>query len=232
MEYSKSGFDVPSNMTMFFGHQSVGYNLIAGFQEVYPDVPVYEKLPESDKPGLYHLFIGENEKPKQKMDEFAEHVKLLPEKGNMIAFMKLCYLDVDQYTDVEDLFGHYKSVVDIIKAERPDINLIHYTVPIVVRDSWPKRLIKGLFGRDAWGVLDNLQRYNYNELIRDEYGTMVFDIAALESTTPDGAMLTAKDKGTEYQVLFSGYSSDGSHLNSHGSKYIALKFIEFINSIY
>lgn len=74
----------------------------------------------------------------------------------------------------------------------------------------------------TWDI-DNIKRNELNELIRQEYAGKepLFDIAAIESTLPDGSRAFFSDHGKVYDYLSPDYSSDGGHLNPEGRRRVA-----------
>jgi hypothetical protein len=65
-----------------------------------------------------------------------------------------------------------------------------------------------------------------NQLIRKEYrGDHLFDVAAVESTTPDSSRVSGRSGGQPFFALFDGYASDSGHLNADGSRRAATAFL-------
>ncbi len=56
----------------------------------------------------------------------------------------------------------------------------------------------------------------------------VFDLAALESTHPDGSMETYQYKGGSYPCMPEYYRSDYGHLNDFGAKTVSYNFLAFL----
>jgi lysophospholipase L1-like esterase len=59
--------------------------------------------------------------------------------------------------------------------------------------------------------------------MRAEYGSTgrLVDVAALESTTPDGRRVSGTADGQDYFALYEGYASDNGHLNATGGQVVA-----------
>ena len=87
-------------------------------------------------------------------------------------------------------------------------------------------------GRDV-GIGDNIQRQKYNELIRNTYSgnEPVFDIALIESTSPDGSRVEHEKDGYTFFSLYEGYTDDGGHLNKTGRKIVAEKLIKLLSGL-
>jgi hypothetical protein len=91
---------------------------------------------------------------------------------------------------------------------------------------WAKRgknLVKKMLGRSVLDIFDNSKRYEFNELIRKEYGGKdgFFDLAKIESTFPDGSRLLFKRDGKTYFSLVPDYTNDGTRLNREGNRVIS-----------
>ena len=71
----------------------------------------------------------------------------------------------------------------------------------------------------------------FNNLLRKQYANRLFDLALFESTTEEGNKIISKNGGTDHQILSKHYTSDGGHLNIHGSKVIADKLLSEITRI-
>jgi len=60
---------------------------------------------------------------------------------------------------------------------------------------------------EAAGQADNVARERFNALIRGEYaGHHLFDIAAIESTKPDGTRVSGSYDNQGYFALYDGYN--------------------------
>ena len=77
---------------------------------------------------------------------------------------------------------------------------------------------------------DNIKRSEFNDRLREEYGTkeFLFDLATLESTYPDGSKAIFKDSGKTYYHMVPDYTDDGGHLNERGRKIIAENLLIFL----
>jgi hypothetical protein len=216
---------------LFFAHQSVGYNILSGVQQVSGRVSIIDisgkKIPASIEPGIWHCAIGRNMDPKGKMTEFK---KILIDNGLGakfdVAALKLCYVDIDRTTDVTDLFKTYAETIDSIEKRYPNLVIIHFTVPLTIHN--PRRLrttIKYYFFGDI-----NVSRNVYNDLIRQKYHGKqpFFNLAEVEAVRPDGKRESFSFKGKKYDALYPGYSSDGGHLNSVGQEKAAMQLLKTI----
>ncbi|NMO21187.1 hypothetical protein HPC49_10555 [Pyxidicoccus fallax] len=225
-----------SQQRIFFGHQSVGGNILDGVRQVAPALPVVEvKSPtETVAPGtLAHARVGENMKPESKLADFERRVDGGIAKGADVAFFKFCYIDFSGTTDARALFEKYRATMDGLKARHPGTTFAHVTVPLTTVQRGAKAWMKELMGRPVWGTLENVQRETFNRLLRQTYGgkAPLFDLAAFESTGPEGLAETYELNGEEWPAMSPAYTDDGSHLNATGQVRIAREFLAFLSTL-
>jgi hypothetical protein len=227
---------VPSNFRkrIFFGHQSVGSNILDGIGAEFPDLPVVDVESEPDRnlrSGIFHARIGRNGDAQSKFESFSNHV-LSPQREYDLALMKLCYVDIDRHSDVDKVFSQYVDTVERLQVERPDTKLVHTTVPLRVIRLGVRSYLKKWTGRPIDPIEDNSKRHLFNESLRQYFGDShpVFDLAILESTTPSGDPSDIKHRGVAVPVLFPGYTTDGGHLNELGKSIIARQFISMLQT--
>ncbi|MBZ4415683.1 SGNH/GDSL hydrolase family protein [Myxococcus sp. RHSTA-1-4] len=221
---------------IFFGHQSVGGNILDGVKQVAPAVRVVEvKAPtETVAPGtIAHAMVGQNEKPESKIADFERLVDGGMAKGADVAFFKFCYIDFNGATDARALFEKYRAMMDGLQARHPGTTFVHVTVPLTTVQRGAKAWLKELLGRPVWGITENVQRETFNQLLRKTYGgkAPLFDLAALESTGPDGTAETYELNGETWPAMSPAYSDDGGHLNAAGQARIAKEFLTFLSTL-
>jgi hypothetical protein len=234
------GLRALSGKKIFFGHQSVGYNIIAGAGDVlkrHPEVRL--NIVESADPGVFsgpvlaHAAVGRNSEPESKIREFAERMRGGLGDRVDIATFKFCYIDFNKDSDAARLFGIYNATMaDLVKAY-PKTRFVHVTVPLKATARGWKANIKNLLGRpDPW-ILDNLRRDEFNELMRKEYAGRqpFFDLAAVEATRADGAISCDKSDGKMVPSLVNEYTFDSGHLNERGRKFVAERFLATLSSL-
>jgi len=222
---------------IYFGHQSVGANLLEGIRELAAQVGVPIQIAEvksaSDinRPLLGHGFVGENGDPIGKLSSFEQAMGSSANSLN-VAIVKFCYVDFTPDTDVKALFASYRSTVNSIKARNPATTIIHITAPLTDVQVGPKAFVKRLFGRAPYGVLENLRRQEYNSLLRQTYQGRepIFDLAQIESTAPDGTASTVEWSGNKIPKLSAVYTDDGGHLNLRGRLHAARELISVLAS--
>lgn len=221
---------------VFFGHQSVGMSLLAAVPGLYRDeklaaVPVQQ---ESARPGgaggfLDHVFLGRNEDPELKIDDFAARLRSGLGHQVDVALMKFCYVDITSRTDVHALFGKYRDTIAALEREFPDVTFVHVTVPLTTEPRLPGRVRALLTRSDRYMPAENVVRERLNNLIRQEYaGHHLFDLAALESTAPDGTRVSGEHEGQPYFALYDGYASDNGHLDGQAASRAAAALLKTI----
>lgn len=221
---------------IYFGHQSVGLNIIEGLQGLmsqYPQVKlnILETVDGIKEGGVFsHSRVGHNMNPESKITDFVDIVK----KGGVshpdIASLKFCYVDANQKVDIANLFKQYRNDMRDLKSRYPDLILIHFTMPLRAQEFTWKTRLKLTLGMDAWEFEDAVKRNQYNSMMLKEYQDVepVFDIARFEATAPDGSISKVKYKGSDIIFLQDQYTDDGGHLNKQGREMIAEKFLLFM----
>jgi len=222
---------------IFFGHQSVGGNILYGVSQLAERSGVFIRVEELldgkrlEQAVLWHLPLEENGKPMKKFASFEHTLEGLAAPID-VALMKLCYIDFTGDTDATKLFADYRSTIDRLKAKYPQIIFVHVTAPLTEIESGAKASVKRLIGRPPYGVLENIRRHTYNELLRQAYAGRepIFDLARIESTTPEGQPILSEWQGSKVPTLARQYTSDGGHLNEVGSLRAAREFISVLSS--
>lgn len=215
-----------SDRRIFFGHMSVGNNILSGLDHVHDVHDVAPSTRIEIEPGdvpalpadgvLVHALIGENRHPHGKLANFETTLRGGLAEQIDTAALKFCYIDIRWNTDVEALFEEYQTTLGELEADYPEVRFVHMTVPLTTGPYGIRDRLKLLAGRD-----DNEARERYNALMREAYGPdQLFDLAALEAREPDGTI--------RERELFGGYSSDGAHLNAAGAARVAAEFVSFV----
>jgi hypothetical protein len=214
---------------IFLGHQSVGADLVNGLAEIDSLVGNGKlhivSLRDGDPPaGPYfaHSFVGTNGAPVEKCDAFAHFI--LTSLGDSVdaAMMKFCYADIRHDRDVRAMLSYYVRTMDDLKKLYPRVTFVHVTVPATERSAWFKRLVRSVLGQDDVWDLGATNRFEFNALLREQYeGDPFFDLAAVESTRPDGTVESFEYRGRPAVSLVSAYTYDGGHLTKAGRRVAA-----------
>jgi hypothetical protein len=242
-DISGSAWKKLAQKKIYFGHQSVGNNIIDGIKDLMKENSqinlniVETSNPDDLKIGIFaHSSVGRNENPQSKIDAFAAFMeKGIGDTAN-IAFFKFCFVDVDAGTDIQKLFNEYKSKMLLLKKQYPKTTFIHFTVPLLKKSKGSfKSLIKKILGKSG-GFFDNqhnIKRNEFNDLLRNEFKGKepVFDLAKIESTFPDGTRSSFSKDGRTYYSLVPDYTHDGGHLNEVGRKIVAEQLLILLANV-
>jgi hypothetical protein len=226
----------------FFGYQSVGMNVLDAVPAVDADHGVSAPPIEQGRaePGPDGGFIADKSIDEGVIDAgktaLADFDRAM--RGGMgrqvdVALMNFCWGDVFSDTDVDALFARYRDTMAALERDFPNVTFIHVTVPLITEPGLFTELktwVKTLIGwRDVFGQRANVLRERLNALIRGEYaGRHLFDLAAIESTKPDGTRVSGRDHDQGYFALYDGYASNMAFLNAVGAKIAATAFLEAI----
>jgi hypothetical protein len=229
-----------TNRKIYFGHQSVGFNIIDGIKNILSELPnIKLNIQETnnqddfDKPILAHSKIGKNFDPISKCEDFKTNIE--NGIGNMvdIAFLKFCYVDIDSKTDINTVFKHYVETMEYLKTRYPKVKFLHCTVPLTITPLGIKTKIKRLIQYPIWTDPDNIKRCEFNSLLLEKYGREgdVFDLAKCESTYRNKKVSFFIKNNKKYYSLLPEYSNNGGHLNKTGKLFVGMKLLEFLVSV-
>lgn len=226
---------------IYFAHMSVGQDIINGINDLLKEnsrasLTIIDKanadtgsLPESF---LLHSKVGENTKPVSKCLDYRSIVNSELKDKIDYALLKFCYIDINENTNVPELFDTYRSTIDKLISENPGTRFIHITVPLRYTDSGLQVWARELIGQPNKTKMANIKRNEFNNLLKDHYGRNqpVFDLAVAQSTYPDGRTETFTYKSDyTYNTLIGDYTYDGGHLNEYGRQKVARDFLKFLD---
>jgi hypothetical protein len=212
--YSQSLMDAIGQKKWFFTHASVGANMISGLNELHSENPNKYKFVSSafmsylttppaitTNGTIYECHRG-NPGWAEKYTYLNNSVYSGWNYDKVDAVMdKLCY--IDQNADV----NRYLSLMSELEKAYPNTVFVYTTMPLT-------------YDSDSSNVLRN----NYNNAVRaycSANNKMLFDVADIESHDLNGIPQTFVYGGSTYYKLYTGYTSDGGHLNSLGAKRVA-----------
>ena len=229
-----------AGLRVFFAHQSVGGNIVAGLPGAYralgvPAPPVVELSDASVAPpapegagGVFaHVFIGENGDPLGKIGDFDARIRAGLGDQVDVAMLKLCYIDLTASTDVDEVLEAYRTSFHALGRDDPEVTFVPVTTPLTTEPALRTR-VKGILGGNNPAPADNVARQRFNDLLRAEFGDRVFDVAALESRAPDGSRITGTHHGQTYFALYDGYAVDEGHLDQLTSDVMAARLLRFL----
>lgn len=233
----RADFDRVSSAKVYFGHQSVGGNIIDGLADLQGQLgqPVIHigELGSLDVSGghgvLLHTKVGKNEQPVSKCEDFRRILDQQLAGLVDVALFKFCYIDFSDTSDVEAIFQTYSRTMDELKQRHPDIVFIHVTAPLRSVDRGLGIWAREMLGRPNRTKLANVSRNEFNRRLKERYpADPMFDLAAVMSTYPDGRRESFKMDGNTYDSLVHAYTDDGGHLNAVGRTHAAAEFVRSI----
>ena len=225
-----------SRNRIYFGHQSVGREIMEGVADINRrshkkplNIIEYDSSMELPDQYFAHSKIGKNQYPDSKCEAF----KLVLDDdfaGQLdLAMMKFCYVDINHNSDIDSLFEIYKTSIDAIRSKYPDLKIVHITVPLKSNSGGWKIRLKRVIVKADYTDYDNIKRCAFNDLLRAEFKKdHIFDLAAVESTHPDGSRESFTHNDQEYYSLIHDYTYDGGHLNELGKQIVARELILFL----
>ena len=234
---------------IFFGHQSVGENIVDGIKRFGQEFPqaklrvlLFDGISSLNGPGFYHAPIGRNHEPLSKVDHFVNIIKQVPNQGFDLAFFKFCFVDINASVQVGTLFEYYSKNMEWLRKHYPKTCFIHITVPLLKRPESSifqrlKIILKKVTLRKEDNFFDdahNIARHDFNELLRKwcrEKKEPLFDLAQVESTFPDGKRCSFEKDGKIFYSLVPRYTDDGGHLNEFGKRIVAEKLLIYLSSL-
>lgn len=234
---------------IFFGHQSVGNNIVGGIAGAYtamglptPRVLDTRNAPADSNPVFMENGIAQNYEPIDKIDDFVSIMNGPMGSQVDVALMKLCYVDFDASSSENDpdvLFSYYQSAMATLEASHPNVIFIHIGAPVRTAGSTiqipPSQMssLTGNLGMASDALPVYIKRDRYNSFFRQAYGSTGrhFDLAEFESTVGDGNLFAGVWNSYNYHVLNPSYASDGAHLNASGSQYMATELMKFIGGL-
>jgi len=234
-DVSQEYWDRLAEKRIFFGHHSVGSNIIGGINDVIKERDhiklniLRTKNPaDFDQPIFAHSSVGRNTEPDSKIADFRAMMDSgLGEKVD-IAFFKLCFVDIRRDARPQQILDRYKALIDDLQTRYPQTRFLYVTTPLTS----PPRAMKGrlkeyaklLLGRPRTGDLEaNALRQRYNTLLKNTYpgADDVFDLALIESINSSGLRCYSDEGAERVFVLAPEYTEDGGHLNDQGSRKVA-----------
>ena len=228
---------------IFFGHQSVGYNIIDGITDIikerdYIKLNIIEAREPSafNQPVLAHSQVGMNTKPFSKIERFVEIMDAGVGSKVDIAFFKFCYVDIMRDSDPQEIFDGYSSALEELKVRYPNTKFLHVTVPIrsVPKGAkkYLKQMVKLLIGKPGF-FEDNMIRLNYNDLLNNAYSKtgLFFNLAHIESVNSSGFGCYALKGAEKVSVMAPEFTEDGGHLNSLGRRNAAEQLLIILADI-
>ena len=173
----RADFDRVSSARVYFGHQSVGGNIMDGLADLQGQLgqPVIRvgELGSLDVSGdhgvLLHTKVGKNEQPVSKCQDFQRILDQQLAGLVDVALFKFCYIDFNDTSDVDAIFQTYSRTMDDLKQRHPDITFIHVTAPLRSVDRGPGVWAREMLGRPNRVKLANVSRNEFNRRLKERY---------------------------------------------------------------
>jgi len=212
----QTNLDKARSLDVLFNHQSTGYNILAGLDDMAGQNSTRYALNRISSPantwydtndGVGDFTNGTNMDPQSKVNGFND---LLTTGGYsshiQVAFMKFCWIDFWQNTDYtgQQIWNMYQPVMQNLIAAYPNVTFVWVTAPL---QSDP-------YNNEEF---NNREHAAFNDLLRQYItanGEILFDLADIESHDPNGTLI--RDR-SGYPALYSGYTTDGGHLDDAGN---------------
>jgi hypothetical protein len=216
----QSVMDSVGEQKWLFAHASVGGNMIDGMEALHFESAGRYRLvfatagdggqiyppPNPTVPGTVYDGSRGNPGWAAKVAMFDDAVRDLGWRAPVVgaAMDKLCYIDTDADVAV------YLASMTALEADFPATDFIYTTMPLQ---------------SGAGANWENVLATTYNQAVRLHCAgaeRILLDIADIECHDPDGNHITFLYNGQVYERMWSGYTSDGGHLNALGARRVAL----------
>lgn len=235
-DVTRASLERLSQRRVFFGHQSVGGNILDGVRglTLAPSVVEVKDAGATLAPGtLAHALVGQNEQPETKLAHFERLLDGGLARQVDVALLKFCYIDFHGGTDAKALFEKYRATLAGLKTRHPGVTFVHVTAPLTTVQRGARAWFNELRGKPVFGVGENRSREAFNALMRQTYAGSepLFDLAQLESTQADGTRETYELNGRAYPAMVPAYSDDGGHLNARGQAHVAAALVTFLGAL-
>jgi hypothetical protein len=191
-------------LSWFFSHASVGANIVDGLSDLnaissspFPLTPVAasDTPPASPELGVVYEFPRGNPGWQAKVDDLLTYVSNgWREPAANLVLDKLCYIDQDADVD------YYIRSQAGLEAANATTLFIYATMPLTTEAD-----------------NDNYLRNLYNDALREwviANNKVLLDIADLEAHATNGTLQTYTYNSRTCQRLYSGFTTDGGHLDS------------------
>lgn len=226
------------SVRVFFGHQSVGADLLTGLSELQPAarmsvVETRSPARHAQRELLAHARIGSNTDPASKIDDFCALLRSGIAHDVDFALFKFCYVDVTTVAAAHAVFERYAHAMSGITTEFPNLTLGHMTIPLrCPAEGVLARVRERISGPDPEHAR-NRARATFNARLVEKYSASapLFDLAGFESRLPDGSRHGRNEPAGFVPALAPAYTEDGGHLNARGRRIAAHAFLEFLDKM-
>jgi hypothetical protein len=217
--YTQARMNAIAHVSYYFEHASVGGNMVDGLNSLHSGSSTFYQLttesssstPGSTTGGVVYEYARGNPGWQTKVDDFTADIANWAGHTDF-AMTKFCFIDQDADA------SYYLNAMAAIESDYAGTHFVYMTMPLTT-------------GEDA----DNIDRNEFNTAVRQwvtANDKILFDVADIEAHNPSGVEQTFTDSGNVYQKLYSGYTTDGGHLDvTAGAELAALGFYALGNTI-
>jgi hypothetical protein len=235
---SSSRWSVISERTVYFGHQSVGTDIVAGVEGVIREHGVPLRLVQTHQPEMMtgpafvHFLVGQSRDYASKNAAVLRLLESPARARRPVVVLKFCSGDIKSRAHAAPMFEAYRDTVDTIQSEHPDVTVVHSTIPLTTVDGAFKSGAKRVFGRPSVREAA-VARHHYNQLVRAEFtGTEpIFDIAKVQATQPDGGISGFATTGTVIETMAAHNTDDGGRLNARCQRSAAATLLDVLSAV-
>ena len=233
---------VLAGRTIYFAHQSVGDDIVAGIEDLDARFALGIRIVETNRPdavaspAFVHFHSGKNGDPASKNRDLLRTLQLRRAPSSpgdaerAIVVLKYCYTDIEFNTDVQRVYEAYRATLATVRQRHPAVAIVQSTVALTTVEPPFKAAIKRLLGRSTRHE-GAVARQRYNALVRAGIGKNdhLFDIAAVESRSGDGRVASFERDGLRVEVLSAANARDSGHLNQSGRIAAAAEFLNTLS---
>ena len=161
-EISKTALNKLSEKRIFFGHRSVGNNILQGIDDIltqYPGINLkilkYEEVKSSKDNGIIHAWIDQNGSPQSIAEDYTRMVEKLP--GKEMDFALIRFTPWYGKKDMDEILKDYTIAIEQLKQRHSKTVFIHGTFPLNHSKTSFKTWIKKLTGKkEIWEYDGNI----------------------------------------------------------------------------
>ena len=228
-----------SRKKIYFGHRSVGNNIIDGIKNLIgenPQIKLNITQPTDKiekKNGFFmHSMIKQNASPKIIAIDYEQLQENL--NGSSFDIVLIRFTPFYDETEMDGIFADYKQALNQLKNKYPNTIFIHGTYPLTRSKTTWKTWIKKIIGKkEIWEYDQNIKVNEFNNSLRKEYlgKDPFFDLARFQSTYPDGRRSTFTKEGKTYFHMVPDFTYDNVHLNENARRMIAERLLLYMISL-
>ena len=229
---------VIAERTVYFGHQAIGSDVVAGVEGVAQEFALPLRVIKTREPAtvtgpaFVHFLAGQSRDFASKNAAVLRLLESPTRARRPVVLLQYCYGDVSSHADTATMFEAYRDTVDTIQFEHPDVTIVHSTIPLMTVESAFMSGAKQFLGRSTRRE-GAIARHRYNELVRAEFtdSEPIFDLAKLEATRPDGTLAGFAAEGRMIETLAPDNTDDGSHLNARCQRAAGEALLDVLSNV-